>query len=501
MVRMPLRVRPSTLSPYAYLAIACLAASCGGGGDNNPLASNLPPEMLVCRARVDDPHRYAEVALRTTRNLGTGRVGDRTGTERHARLHSDGVRVVFSRERFSDDAGSRELYLSTIDGSAAELRLTVNSERDDDPVWSPDGSRVLYASEQAGPSGLWICSDTGGDGEPFLPTPAGFEDSQPDWHAATDKIVFSRRDNTGRHALWLVNGSGFGEIPLTDGGLTAGPDSGDHEPAFSPDGTTIVFVRRYSPDASKLFACDVATAVVTELFAPTGNVGQPRYAPMMNRLWFGLAEPDVGRQTLRLAHLPITGGTVTSATATLLWPDERWQLNGIDFLPVATPTEILGTTERLDVRNISMQIAMARNSFGSLAQLSDDDDNEYYLQTAESGDRQVAAINCRFGLPIEEPEDMLEVQVRAIVQSSRIDGDSVFRMSIRNLTDNRYDTVVELTPTSTGEHLMEFRTSSLRHITKEKVLQFTVIADLDDGDFADIWIDMVEVVLVPRQGP
>ncbi|MFT7537397.1 MAG: hypothetical protein ACI85K_003355, partial [Hyphomicrobiaceae bacterium] len=174
--------------------------------------------------------------------------------------------------------------------------------------------------------------------------------------------------------------------------------------------------------------------------------------------------------------------------------------NGIDFLPVAIPTETPASAERLDVRNITMQVAMARNSFGSLPQLSEDDDNEYYLQTAESGNRQIAALNCRFDLPIEEPEDMLEVRVRAIVQSSRIDGDSVFRMSVRNLTDNRYDTVVELTPTSTGEQVMEFRTSSLRHITQERVLQFTVIADLDDGDFADIWVDMIEVVLVPRQG-
>ena len=153
------------------------------------------------------------------------------------------------------------------------------------------------------------------------------------------------------------------------------------------------------------------------------------------------------------------------------------------------------------MRNISMQIAIARNSFGSLTQLSEEDNNKYYLQTAESGNRQLAAINCRFDLPVEEPEDMLEVRVRAIMQSSRIDGDSVFRMSIRNLTENRYDTVVELTPTSTNDQVMEFRTSSLRHITKEKVLQFTVIADLPEGDFADVWIDMVEVVLVPRQAP
>lgn len=490
---MPQRVRPSTISPCVYVAFTCLLGSCGGGGDNNPLASNLPPEMLVCRARIDNTNRYSEVALRTARNLGTGRVGDRTGPERHARLHPDGVRVVFSRERFNDDPDSRELYLSTIDGSVAELRLTLNSERDDDPVWSPDGSRVLYASEENGPSGLWACSDTGSDSEPFLPTPGGFEDSQPDWNGMTDKIVFSRRDNTGKHSLWLVNGTGFGEMPLTDGGLPAGPDSGDHEPAFSPDGTMVVFVRRFSADNSKLFVCEVATAIVTEVFAPTGNVAQPRYSPTMDRLWFGLAEPDLGRQTLRLAHLPVTGGS-----ATLLWPDERWQLNGIDFLPVATATETAAPAERLDVRNITMQVAMARNSFGSLAQLSDDDNNEYYLQTAESGNRQIAALNCRFDLPIEAPEDMLEMRVRAVMQSSRIDGDSVFRMSIRNLTDNRYDTVVELTPTSTSEQLMEFRTSSLRHITNEKVLQFTVIADLDEGDFADVWIDMIEVVLVPR---
>jgi hypothetical protein len=493
---MPQRVRPHALDSFACVAFSCLLASCGGGGDNNPLTSNLPPEMLVCRARVDDSYRYAEVALRTTRNLGTDRVSDRTGPERHARLHPDGIRVVFSRERFNDNPDSRELYLSTIDGSMAELRLTVNSAADEDPVWSPDGGRILYASEVDGAPRLWINNNTGGEGEPFLPTPSGFADSQPDWNPTTDKIVFSRRDNTGQHTLWLVNGSGFGEIPLTDGGLTAGPDNGDLQPAFSPDGAMVVFVRRFSATRSKLFVCEVATAMVTEVFAPTGYVAQPRYSPTMDRYWFGLAEPDAGRQTLRLAHLPITGGS-----ATLLWPDERWQLNGIDFLPPMPPIEIPDTAERLDVRNISMQIAIARNSFGSLTQLSEEDNNKYYLQTAESGNRQLAAINCRFDLPIEEPEDMLEVRVRAIMQSSRIDGDSIFRMSIRNLTDNRYDTVVELTPTSTNDQVMEFRTSSLRHITKEKVLQFTVIADLPEGDFADVWIDMVEVVLLPRQSP
>ena len=491
-------IRLAWFHPVACGIAACLLASCSGGAGagNNALSSNLPPDMLVCRARLDSPHRYSEMALRTTRNLGNARIGDRIGPERHARLHPDGARVVFSRERNNDDADTREIYVSTIDGSAAELRLTINSVSDDDPVWSPDGNRILHASTENGGSGLFLCSDTGADRTPFLPTTGGFSDSQPDWHRGSDRVVFSRRDPSGQHTLWLVNGSGFGEIQLTDAGLATGNDNGDREPSFSPDGSLVVFVRRFSSDRAKLMVCAVATATVTEVFAPTGDLCCPRFAPTMDRFWFGLAEPDSGRQTLRLAHLPISGGA-----ATLAWPDERWILNGIDFLSVAAAPQTAGSPVRLDANDVALQVAAASNSFGAAIQLREDDDNEFYLRTIASGPRQVAAINCRFALPIETPEEVVEVQVRAIVRASRIDGDSVFRMSIRNLTDNRYDTVVELTPTSTNEHILEFRTSSLRHIAREKELQFTVIADLAEGDREDVWIDMVEVILVPELVP
>ena len=232
--RMPQRARISSLRSPAYIAFAGLVVACSGGGSNSPLSSNAPPEMLLSRARVVNAHRFAEVALRTSRNLGTGRISDRTGIETHARLHPDGSRVVFARQRFNDDPRSRELFVSTIDGSAAELRLTINAELDDHPVWSPDGTQILYTSEENGAPGLWICSDNGGNGQPFLPTPLGFSDSEADWNAATDKIVFSRQDASGRHVLWLVNGSGFGEIPLTDGGSTIGSQNGDLQPEIPP---------------------------------------------------------------------------------------------------------------------------------------------------------------------------------------------------------------------------------------------------------------------------
>ena len=103
--------RPCT--PRSVLTAALLAA-CGGGG-------SIPPQLVAARARVDSPFQFAELALRDDRNLGKERVADRTGTERTPRLHPDGNRVAFARERSNGDADSRELFTSSLDGTVGEV--------------------------------------------------------------------------------------------------------------------------------------------------------------------------------------------------------------------------------------------------------------------------------------------------------------------------------------------------------------------------------------------
>ena len=163
--------------------VSCLAGlfltACGGGGGSSDPIADVPPELLACRARFDSPFQFAEVALRSSQNLGSNRIADRTGTERHARLHSDGNTVVFSRERSNNDPDSRELIVAVIDGSSPELRLTENSVLDDEPCWSPDGSRILFASERSGPKSLWLVDRDGSNSQPFLAPPAGESDGEP----------------------------------------------------------------------------------------------------------------------------------------------------------------------------------------------------------------------------------------------------------------------------------------------------------------------------------
>src|SRR4030095_1202075 len=93
--------------------VACLAGlfltACGGGGGSSDPIGDVPPELLACRARFDTPSQFAEVALRSSQNLGSSRIADRTGTERHARLHQERNTVVFSRERRKHDPDRHQL--------------------------------------------------------------------------------------------------------------------------------------------------------------------------------------------------------------------------------------------------------------------------------------------------------------------------------------------------------------------------------------------------------
>ncbi|MFN7669294.1 MAG: TolB family protein [Planctomycetota bacterium] len=482
------RVRATTA---ILLAAACLAACGGGGASSDPIGGTATVELLACRQRVDQPANFAEVALRDGHNLGTARLADRAGVERSARAHADQDAVVLVRELSNGDAASREIYVASRSGAFAERRLTSRPGRDDGACWSPDGARILFASDRDGVGGLWTMTADGGDVRPFTGVPPGDADLEPDWHAASGRVVWSRRSATGAHALWLADADGGGALPLTNGGGATGSGSGDREPAFAPDGQRVVFVRRFAAELASLCLCDVATGAVTVLVAG-GDAASPRMAPTQDSVLFGLAEPAVGRATHRLARHRLADGTTA-----LLWPDERWRLVGLDLLPTLPLLPPAAAAVRLDVTAAQVQVATASSALGDRAALRDADGDEYLLTTATIDGREIAGINVRFDLPVAAATDVLELRVRIRLRSSRVDGDALLRTSFYNPADERFDTVVER-PASTTAIELAFASASLRHVTAQRQVRVTAIADLPAGPRAELRVDLVEALLVAK---
>jgi len=471
--------------------LCALLAGCGGGRASDPVAGAVATEILACRARVDLPGAFAEVARRDGRNLGQDRLPDRAGVERSARVGPDGDAVVLVRETDVGDASSRDVRVASLSNAFAERSLVARAGRDDGACWSPTGDRVLFASDRNGVEGLWTIPATGGDAAPFAATPTGFADVEPDWHAVTGRVAWSRRAPGGAHALWRAEADGAGAQPLTDGGGATGIGNGDREPAFAPNGGSVAFVRRTSSTTASLCTCDLATGAVTTLLTPLGDVRAPRVTPTDDRVLFGLAEPIAGRAGIRLATIARAGGEPT-----LLWPDERWDLVGLDLLPTLPALTPAAGPIALDVRDAQLQVAAASSAFGDRATLRAADGDEYLLTTTTVDGREIAGINVRFDLPVPA-EDVIALRVRIRLRADRGDGDSLLRTSLYNPVDERFDTVVEK-PATTSALELSYATSSLRHVTSQRQARVTAIADLAPGPRAEVRVDLVELVVVPR---
>jgi Tol biopolymer transport system component len=212
----------------------------------------------------------------------------------------DGTQIGFRSER----AGDPEIWLMNADGSG-QRRLTHGLS----PAWSPDGSEIAYASpgEELCPPGPGLrCSglsimNADGSGQHRVPHTDGGE--YPSWSPDGERIAFNS-NLSGDHVMYIVDVDGSHVVDLSAVGegwqvdwspdgrsilFTSERDHPDHytdvyvvhpdgsgvqrltdarayTPAWSPDGSRIVF------SAPGLFVMRADGSGITSL--PTAGVGE-----------------------------------------------------------------------------------------------------------------------------------------------------------------------------------------------------------------------------------
>ena len=129
-----------------------------------------------------------------------------------------------------DGSGQRQVWVANPDGSGV---INVSQAAGTDsahPSWSPDGTKLAFASNLTGTYDIFIVDV---DGTGLTNLTAGqdvmFDASRPVWSPDGTRIAF-----TSQGLLWSMNANGSGAAPVTS--LIAGNSF-----AWSPDGTKLVF--------------------------------------------------------------------------------------------------------------------------------------------------------------------------------------------------------------------------------------------------------------------
>lgn len=208
-------------------------------------------------------------------------------------LSPDGNLVAYA----SDERGNADIWLVDARGGTP-LRLTDDVAQDRSPSWFPDGSALAFASDRGGAWGIWKVARLGGSA-----TPVVADAIDPAISPDGGRIAFVRTLSNGEMAVFVA--------PLDDATqarrLTTSADGlwEVRRPAWSPDGAELVY-----EDFANLWRVRVDGGSATKMTSGNTNDSRPAWSSRGGHVFFSSSRSG----TTAIWRLGLDGGELERLT-------------------------------------------------------------------------------------------------------------------------------------------------------------------------------------------
>lgn len=207
----------------------------------------------------------ADIYVVASNGAGASRITTQLGSDADPAWSPDGSRIAFASER----DGNLEIYVMNANGESPVRLTNVVPAANYRPVWSPDGARIAFVSARDGNPKIYVMNADGAS--PVRLTSHIGRDADPAWSPDGSRIAFSS-DRDGSGGIWVMNADGSGLTRLTSN------TQGDQQPAWSPDGTRIAFSRRFGNN-SDIFIVNTDGSGLKQLTQGIENAADPAWSP------------------------------------------------------------------------------------------------------------------------------------------------------------------------------------------------------------------------------
>jgi hypothetical protein len=214
-----------------------------------------------------------------------------------------------------------QIFIAAADGSSPPVRIGNPETVNWSPIFSPDGTKILYFSGWDG-NGIGVMNPDGSDWRILNTTPFASIDSAT-WHPDGNRIVVSAATGPDTNDLWILYADGSPEQRL------ATPGRADVGPSWSPAGDRLVYLVSGDDGSFLLHVADADGANDRVLPGAYSHIN-PTWSPdgtriaVLNDLGSGvrltLIDPDG-----KAAPIVIEGVTPAGSVAAIHGSPTAWQ--------------------------------------------------------------------------------------------------------------------------------------------------------------------------------